>query len=67
MFFKKHKLHNQQELAMQKNKLLNVLTTQEQELELTEDLTDAQGSNIVGGNSDKRARRGSSASGSYAR
>ncbi|WP_017748994.1 hypothetical protein [Scytonema hofmannii] len=52
---------------MQKNKLLNVLTTQEQELELTEELTDAQSSNIVGGNSDKRARRGSSASGSYAR
>lgn len=65
MFFKKHKLHSQEELCKQKNKWLNVLASQEQELELTEDLTDAQGSSIVGGTFRRTA--GSSARGASAR
>lgn len=50
--------------AMQaKNKWLNILATQEQELELAEDLTDVQGSSIVGGTTVTRGRVASSAQG----
>ncbi|MUG96127.1 hypothetical protein F7734_28815 [Scytonema sp. UIC 10036] len=52
---------------MQKNKWLNVLATQEQELELTEDITDAQGSSIVGGNTtSKRGRSSTPTTSTYA-
>ncbi|GAA6614788.1 hypothetical protein [Scytonema sp. NUACC26] len=65
MFPKKHKPHSQAELCKQNNKWLNFLATQEQELKLAEELSDAQGSSIVGGSFRKTS--GSSASGSSAR
>ncbi|KAF3889505.1 MULTISPECIES: hypothetical protein [Nostocales] len=63
MFPMKHKQHSQEELCKQKNKWLNILATQEQELELAEDLTDVQGSSIVGGTTVTRGRVASSAQG----